>query len=471
MDETDATRRRVLRAGGLASTMGLAGCLRLTDEEATGTDERDPAEATPTETARTERPTDEPESTDRSISTCRTDSLPSGRSESVEGIFVDSRNRMHLPGRTAPGSQPCIGWARETEYSYYGRIRGGPVLSQDFLVLHDGTGIVGLSRADGSDAWRLNEAFVDDYRWDRSFAVRNGTLVAMGRNDRTRTWHVVGVDVATGDRSLNVELPVDPEAEERPTAFELGARYAYVATSRRGDDEATGLVAVDVGSGSVAWNRRLASVNLQLEDMAADEDLLVITTDEAPEDEDNVLAVDAETGERRGSQQLPIGEAVPVLGDDHVYLPVQRRDGQDGVVALSRNDGSHVWEFEVLNAPRTGIPIDDRNAYVVTSEELYAVAKSDGSPRWKYSPEKGPKLQGDASGLPVVLDDALLLGSSFAGDQGVIRAVEKGSGDLRWDFTVAEERALSPLVADGVLYAVGLTRTGDDPTQTFYALG
>jgi outer membrane protein assembly factor BamB len=241
----------------------------------------------------------------------------------------------------------------------------------------------------------------------------------------------------------------------------------------RDANEETRVLAYDWPEGTVVWAEPIGGVDLRLEDMGADTDSIVITSDETVEGNDNVWALASDDGSVRWSRRLPIGEAVPVLDDSHVYLPIDGDDSEsvtNQVRAMSKATGEVAWRFEVQTPPRTGVSVDDERVYLVADNELYAIDSETGSPEWRFSPETDSRIRGDANGLPIVCRDTLLLGSAFSDEAPArVRAVSKDTGELRWSFGVDGTSVQSPIPVDGALYTVVEDRSEEDTQAVLYS--
>lgn len=465
-----SSRRRLLQAGVLGTLAGLGGCLRLSNDDATtdgtATDADAPTTAATTTDATAEGGDPETET--------ETDSDPESRDISgpstVDHAFVDPRNRMAQPTAAAPATAPVVDWEQGIEGGMNARGFTGPLVTSNAIVVPTFRDVGAYSRRDGSVMWRLSESGVGDYGPATQPDHRDDAIVFAARNGRTRDWELVAVEAADATKRWSVTLPVESEEQVRATVVD-GSRAVVVTGSL--DDASTqyaDAVVVDLESRSVSYESRLADAQLNPEDVAVDGPTLVVTTDEAASGMDNVVAFDLERRERLWSRSLSIGEAIPVLGDDDVYLPTET-DGRDAAVrAFSRADGSERWQFELRRAPRTGVTVAHDRVYAVSNETLYALNASDGTPAWSFTRDEGASLTGGSSGLPVATSDHLLLGSDFApdGGGGVIRAVTRADGDLAWTRELPDEEVFSPFVVDDHLYS--FSRDDEDDAGTIYAL-
>lgn len=472
----DRTRRRLLAALGITGGGALGGCLRLTDTgegssstESTAT--RSPDRSTAGTAAATEPETGNDPPTDGATISCTADAQPPTGAERFTHPFGDSRNSFAVPERKVPEEQPCLAWTQSLS-GQANRVFTGPVVTGQHVVLYPTRGFRARRRTDGMVAWDGVETPAGAVRRPRPIGMSDGNLLVSGQNGRTEDLELVAVD----DTGSAVRSEVVYEASglndaHVPTGRVVDDRV-YLVISDSANDE-TRVLAYDWPGGTVVWEEPIGSVDLRLEDMGADTDSIVITSDETVEGNDNVWALASDDGSVRWSTRLPIGEAVPVLDDSHVYLPIDGYDSDsftNQVRAMSKATGDVAWRFEVQNPPRTGVSVDDERVYLVADNELYAIDPGTGDPEWRFSPETEPGIQGDANGLPIVCRNTLLLGSAFSDEAPArVRAVSKDTGELRWSFGVDGTSVQSPIPVDGALYTVVEDRSGEDTQAVLYS--
>lgn len=467
MQNTDRSRRQLLIAGTGVGTSLFAGCLEITSEQpATEADQQPPAseQSTPSD--------DESADEDSSdVISCRTDSLPTETTDGTEQTFLNPRNQSSSEA-AIPEEQPCLAWHHQVD-AQTNRLFSEPLVTPETIVLKPASDIVGRSREDGTVVWRASETLVDQYRGLRPLGTFDSHLIMYGRNRRNDSLYIITVDPATGDRQWRLEVvsQSDPNAN-RFSAGQLNAPRLYVSIKGR-EPDGTRLFCIDTAEQSILWERTVADVSLQLEDMATDGEQLIATTDEAPEDTDNVWAFDTADGEVLWSRQIPIGEGIPVLDDTNLYLPVESHGSDaydtDIIEAISKRDGATNWEFETMNSPRTGVSADDERVYVVADGQLYALSPATGEPEWRVTTNDDTALRGNSEGLPIVFSDWLLIGSRSNEEETApkIRAIDKRSGTVGWSFGVSAETIQSPLLADGVLYTMAETASNETKLYAF----
>jgi outer membrane protein assembly factor BamB len=464
-DET--SRRRLLGMGGIAALAGLGGCLRLADGEATTSETATTVRDATSDQSGTERPTEG----DGESAETESESDPSTRSISgpsaVDHPFVDARNRMAQPSATAPATAPVVDWKHPIEAGLNSRRFSSPLVAREEIVLSNYRDVVAHGRADGSVQWRLSESTIDEYRSLMPPDHREDAIILVAMNARTREWVLVAFEADDGTKRWSIPLPI--EDPERPRRSLVDGDRAIVVTGT--DPEAaqySNVFVVDLDARRVRYQHRLADAELNPEDLAVDDDTLLVTTDEAASGVANVVAFDIGERERRWAKRRPIGESMPVLGDDHVYLSTEAEAGSGAVRALSRTDGSPVWQFDVSDAPRTGVTVAHDRVYVVSRNRLYAVDATDGTATWSYSPAAEPRIGAGSSELPLATSDHLLLGCNFGEGEGVVRAVTKAAGELAWTVDLPHDEVYTPFVVDDHLYAFGTEH--DDGSGGIYAL-
>lgn len=463
-----SSRRRLLEVGALGALVGLGGCLRLTGSEDATTDAASTGDGEEDDQSTTGPTTEGDGESDET----ETESDPASRAisgpSSVDHRFVDSRNSLAQPDATSPATAPVVDWEHALEAGLNSRYFSGPVVTPDAIVVSSYRDVVAHEREDGSVRWRLSEAAVDNYRREAPLHHNDDAVVLLGRNDRTAEWELVAFENADGRKRWSVTIPVEDEEVPRGSMVDGNRAVVVTATRERAATMYADLHLVDLESQSVTYEARLADAQLNPEDLAIDDDTLIVTTDEAAAGVDNVVAFDLAERERRWSKRLPIGEAVPALGDDAVYLPTETDARTAAVRALSRADGSEQWQFELREAPRSGVTVAHDRVYAVSNKTLYAIQAADGTPAWSYAPAADPRISGASSQLPVATSEHLLLGSDFADGEGVVRAVSAADGELDWSVDVPQPTVYSPFVVDDHLYVLGRDR--DDDSGAIYAM-
>lgn len=113
-------------------------------------------------------------------------------------------------------------------------------------------------------------------------------------------------------------------------------------------------------------------------------------------------AVDAETGAGRWSVELP-SDIVSEIGLGR-YLYLGLDDGR--LVALSRTDGSMVWEHTIGYLVRGGLVEEgDGLFFGCTDGQVYGLNAADGTPRWTF------QTGGVVVATPTVFGSAVVVGS------------------------------------------------------------
>ena len=472
----DRTRRWLLATLGGTGTGALGGCLRLTDDggEATqsgSTATPSPGQSTTERTEGTDTETETGSPSGEATISCAADAQPPTGSERFTHPFGDSRNSFAVPDRAAPAAQPCLAWTQPLSVQA-NRVFTGPVVTGQHVVSYRSGLLRARNRTDGTVAWDGAETAAGGLRRIQPIGMPDGTLLVYGQNDRTDDLVLVAVDDAGNAVRSEVVYEASGPNDAQPRAGRVVGDRAYIVIGDRANGE-TRVLAYDWSGGTVVWDETIGGIDLRLEDMGADGDTVVITSDETVEGEDNVWALASDDGSVRWSTRLPIGEGVPVLDESNVYLPVGGYDSEsiaNQVRALSKATGDVAWTFEVQNPPRTGVSADGERVYLVADNQLYAIDPGTGTPEWRFTPETGPAIRGDANSLPIVCRDTLLLGSSFADEEPArVRAVNRETGELRWSFGVDGWSVQSPIPVDGALYTVVEDRSEEETQAVLYS--
>lgn len=447
------SRRQLLRAAVLVGGAGLSGCLRLTEGDETDS---------PTSTATDDQQRlDEDPSTDTAESsatiTCSSESVPADTTDRFTHPFADSRNSFSLPSRSVPGEPPCIAWEQAIDVQS-NRYFTGPLLTPERVVSYNTRTLSVRDRADGTLVSEGASVAAGDIRGITPIGISGPNVVVFGQNGRTENLVIFALrpDGTSSQSTVLYEGAGPNELQARAGRLADGEAVLVTADNR---NDATRLRRVKWPSGETVWDRTIGGTGLRVEDIAVDEDTVVLTSDETTAGLDNIWALSRDSGDVLWSQRLPIGEAVPVVDGDNLYLPINAYNDENlenQVRAVSKRTGETAWTFEVRNPPRTGVAAADGRAYIVADSTMYAVDAGSGTAQWRFTVDRKPGISGDANGLPIVCQDTILLGSTLAtdGEPARVRAVDRSSGEQRWSFGLPGEAVQSPMPADGALYTV-----------------
>lgn len=173
--------------------------------------------------------------------------------------------------------------------------------------------------------------------------------------------------------------------------------------------------------------------------------------------ERDVLAFDAETGERRWRTTVCDNAASqnrvypPAVADGRVFASTFAQV----LYALDAETGDALWTYDLDH--RWGGPIlaaDDLVVATDDSRRAFAVDAETGRERWEYH------YREPLPATPVVADGTLYLG--FA-DRSALCAIEPETGAFRWEQTGPGDHWVEAMtVADGTVYA-GWGLPGDEP--------
>ena len=145
------------------------------------------------------------------------------------------------------------------------------------------------------------------------------------------------------------------------------------------------------------------------------------------------------------------GGLVCVAGDEGVYL--NPSTARDMVQVLNARDGSHKWTFSVRTGLRNEGVVDPPGlaagqGYVyVAVDRLYCLRAGDGAKVWSD---------------PVPLTTALAAGpDTVYAVQETLFALSSRDGTRLWSFAANAGSMPAPVLADGVIYMLGLSTQGN----------
>ena len=244
------------------------------------------------------------------------------------------------------------------------------------------------------------------------------------------------------------------------------ATPGYDATSAYIPLKGGQLVAVDLDSGAIRWTLDQSTAFTP----ATGENLVFTVSDQIIE------ARDAATGASKWKTPLPGGAAMPLYYDTG-WLLASTTAGD--LLALRASDGTIVWRRQ-LGAPLSGAPGPalDRLYLALEDRRLVSVMLNTGETIWSRTmPARvtsmlaledqlvvgtaakrfvsihlrsgrerwGWDVGGDISGLPTADEDHIY----FASRDNILRALSRGSGNLRWKANLGSRPAGGPLRAPG----------------------
>ncbi len=212
----------------------------------------------------------------------------------------------------------------------------------------------------------------------------------------------------------------------------------YVGTN------AGNVLALDAASGNVVWRKNLKRC-IAASPAVGDGVLYVPLMDESPcavHDEEQpgyVVALDADTGERRWRFKTGVNESSPVLNGGVLYFGTW--DGS--VYALDTTSVKPLWTFETNDKVKGGVALA-RGILLAPSYDgnLYALDAKTGEERWVGTP-----------GTPLYSTPAVAGGLVYVGSTGgSIYAYDLETGALAWSRQFGDAVYSSPAVARGTVY-------------------
>ena len=255
------------------------------------------------------------------------------------------------------------------------------------------------------------------------------------------------------------------------------------------------LVAVDLNRGTIRWQLELSTPFTP----ATGDGLVFIVTEQAIE------ARDAATGQTKWQSALPGGAAAPLSYDtgwllasttagdlaafrasdgtlvwrrqlgsplagapgpalDRLFLPL----ADHRLVAVNLSDGKTVWELRLSEPVTALLALDDQLVFGTAGKQVISVNLSRGRERWTWD------LGGDIAGIPAADDKRIY----FASRDNILRAVDRGSGNLKWKANLSSRPAGGPLrLTDALLMPlvssqiIGLDPETGKPSVTAATVG
>lgn len=135
----------------------------------------------------------------------------------------------------------------------------------------------------------------------------------------------------------------------------------------------------------------------------------------------------------------------PAVADGTVYVGT----ADNSVVALATDGGAVQWQQSVSGDTDSLPAVTDDTVYV-TGEHLFALARDDGTERWRYP-------AGDSDGSlsnptpPVVARETVYFGAA----DGTVRAVDAADASTVWQHETGGVMTSPPAVADEIVYLGG----------------
>jgi outer membrane protein assembly factor BamB len=244
--------------------------------------------------------------------------------------------------------------------------------------------------------------------------------------------NVTGIDVASGEVAWSTSVGGDVTSSPA-----VADGMVYI---RNGEDV---LFALDAVTGEERWRFPTGGTGgYTLDTAPAVVDGVVYMTTIGSDLEASLFAIDAETGEQLWSfSPGSPGLNTPAVVDGVVYA-----GGDGGIYAVDAASGDQIWNAPIgegISAPAVGEGL----VVMHTRNDLVAVDASSGEERWRF------ETRGSWS-APTLVDGIVYVGSQGMGRIGLY-LVDAATGQVLWHVRAMGSMNSSPVVAGGVVYAVG----------------
>ncbi len=172
------------------------------------------------------------------------------------------------------------------------------------------------------------------------------------------------------------------------------------------------IIAFEERTGAVAWQTK---VNGALAGpVAFDAGTVVVSKTDG-----ELLALRAQDGSMLWQQVLGAPLAIPPsAAGDRLFAGLD--DGR--VLALDRETGAPAWTHKVDGAVTGLLALDDQVVVGTRGNRVYSLKPDNGRQRWEW------RVGADVAGAPVADEKRIY----FAALDNVLRAVDRGNGNLRW---------------------------------------
>jgi outer membrane protein assembly factor BamB len=145
-----------------------------------------------------------------------------------------------------------------------------------------------------------------------------------------------------------------------------------------------------------------------------------------------LLTIRAQDGSVLWQQPLAAPLAIPPSGaGDRLFAGLD--DGR--VLALDRETGAPAWTHKVDGAVTGLLALDDQVVVGTRGNRVYSLKPESGRQRWEW------RVGADVAGAPVADEKRIY----FAALDHVLRAVDRGNGNLRWTAKLPSRPAGGPL--------------------------
>lgn len=337
-------------------------------------------------------------------------SLPArATSERVGDAGVDRSGGRHAPAVSSPAGA----WTQfqgDSGHSGYAPDRTGPTTGVEERWAFETDGAMSVENAP---------------------VVADGVVVAGSRDHR-----VYGIDLETGERRWS-----------RDTGDRVVGSAAVAGDTVFVGSDTGVLSALSLQTGAERWRYEIENHGIQHRPTVVGDAVVL--------EADGLVALDAETGERRWRAEHSVSLGVAASARTETVFAGD--NGSDRVYAYDLTDGTTRWERRIDGRTATKHTLTAAERTVFVGDDagvLHALEGIDGATRWRFDTGGGRLFSS-----PAVADGVAYVGSGWyetADSPHHLYALDVATGEVEWRFQAPEAVFCSPVVAGGVCYFGGV---------------
>ena len=353
----------------------------------------------------------------------------------------DSAGTGHHPTASGPKDDVAVAWTHDTTDWFLGT---APPIRQGKTIYATGNGLLALDSDTGARQFGHPGPYRSSLARVRSPIYTTDTLAVTAPSGVFGLNAGGGVGIPLLNRSLGAERWAGPQSPG-PGFFGPADPVSPVAgdgTIYTPIPGTNSIAALDPTDGEVRWRRTHHEddpVSVQFNRPAVKDGFVFVTNWPY-----QATAYRAETGERHWQRELDEQMLLaPVATEEGVVVP-----SRNTVSLLDVADGSILWERTLDgNVTESAPAVANGTIFVADEQEsLHALDLSTGESQWS-TPFTGPTA-------PIVADGTVYaVRSAYS-----LVAIDAATGERRFEYQPSQVPLSTPIVGDGVLYAVNRKR-------------